>query len=180
MAKETKTASGWVSLELWDNTLEENLKRWNHNKWALSKEHRLNVDELFFYGTIVKHENNVEIFTFTDGYIFLHLKDKTKLPPISKIHGAVDWVKSGPQGSNSTVIIFDNQKISSMKTFVKERLEKHVNGFKEGKKAKVNAGLYKGMEGVIDKKQGVFVSLKFYLNSKNFETKLPFWFLNAD
>lgn len=172
--------SAWVSVELYDNTLTECLIKWNHNKWGVSKEMKSNIEELFFYGITINFNGETEIFHFTDGYIFLKLKDKTKLPPISKIHGAIDFVKSGPRESTEAVIYFDAHKIKDIKLFVKDKLSKVTDPLKEGKKAKVIKGLYRGMEGIIDKKEGIYVHLSFYLNSRTFSEKMPFWFLHFD
>jgi hypothetical protein len=169
---------GWVSLELWDNYLEDCVARWNQNKWGLSKDHKSNIKEVFFYGMVVKHEGKTEIFSFTDGYIFLNLKDKTKLPGIGKIQGALDWVTLGPRESNTNMIYVDDAKIDEMREFVKNKVSEIMDSLEEGAKYRVTKGLYKGMEGMLVGKTDYEMELEFYLNSKSVTASVPFWFTN--
>ena len=178
MTKEIST-HGWVSLELWDNTLEECITRWNHNKWGLSKDNKNNIKDVFFYGIQTTHENKLEIFTFSDSYIFIELNNVEKLPPQTKIPGSVDWVRIKKKPVSKPIIFPDNE-ISSIKDSVNTKIETIVDSFKEGKKARVIDGLYKGMEGIVSSKNKINIKLNFYLNSRNFEADLPFWFLQRD
>lgn len=172
--------SGWVSLELWDNTLEESLQRYNTNKWGISKDHKSNLRDLFFYGLIIRHEGQYELFSLVDGYIFLKLNDCSKLPPLSKIHGAMDWVRAGGSEGNSPVVILKDDQVSEMKKFVEKSIHDRTSSLREGGMVRVVKGLYRGMEGVIEGKDGIFIDMSFYLNSKNCSAKIPFWFIQND
>ena len=172
--------SGWVSLELWDNTLEETIQRYNLNKWGVSKDHKPNIKDLFFYGMMIRHEGQHELFSLVDGYIFLKLGDCAKLPPLSKIHGAIDWVRAGGSEGNSPVITLTDAQIDEMRKFVDNSMQKRLSSLKEGELVRVSKGLYRGMEGIIEGKEGIYIELSFYLNSKSCSSKIPFWFIQTE
>jgi len=167
----------WVSVELWDNSIEDCLRRWFQNKWGLPKEAKNNIIDIFFYGTTEKYQGTLEIFTFTDGYIFLNTKSLDLLPHISKIHGAMDWVRNKSIKGTNSLITFDQVQVTEMKKQVEGKINQITDVISEGSMVKLCKGLYTGMEGMVESKEGIMIEVSFYLNSKNFTTVIPFWFI---